>query len=483
MIASIACYRSSSIFQFSGGDTLPFIGFRGIYLDILNLVIVAILIGLTAFFVVSEFAIVKVRSSKVDQLIEEGSKRAISVKKVTTHLDEYLSACQLGITITALALGWLGETTFENLLLPIFQLFHIPASLSHILIIAFAFTIVTFLHVVVGELAPKTIAIQKAETVTLMVAKPLIWFYRIMFPFIWVLNGSARLLTKMIGLKPASEHEMAHSEEELRIILSESYESGEINQSEFKYVNKIFDFDDRIAKEIMVPRTEIISISKDDTLEEFLPTAKNEKFTRYPIIDGDKDHIIGMINVKEILTDLISSKSQSTIKPISTYIRPIIRVIDSTPIHDLLLKMQKERIHMAILMDEYGGTSGLVTVEDIIEEIVGDIRDEFDVDEVPSVQKVKDNHYILDGKVLVSQINDILDISINDEDVDTIGGWLLTENYEAKEGDFIEQENFVFTIVEMEDHHIKLVEVYKKPVIEEIAPSQIPLSTESQVQI
>ncbi len=483
MIASIACNRSSSIFQFSGGDTLPSVGFRGIYLDILNLVIVAILIGLTAFFVVSEFAIVKVRSSKVDQLIEEGSKRAISVKKVTTHLDEYLSACQLGITITALALGWLGETTFESLLLPIFQLFHIPASLSHILIIAFAFTIVTFLHVVVGELAPKTIAIQKAETVTLMVAKPLIWFYRIMFPFIWVLNGSARLLTKLIGLKPASEHEMAHSEEELRIILSESYESGEINQSEFKYVNKIFDFDDRIAKEIMVPRTEIISISKDDTLEEFLPTAKNEKFTRYPIIDGDKDHIIGMINVKEILTDLISSKSQSTIKPISTYIRPIIRVIDSTPIHDLLLKMQKERIHMAILMDEYGGTSGLVTVEDIIEEIVGDIRDEFDVDEVPSVQKVKDHHYILDGKVLVSQINDILNISINDEDVDTIGGWLLTENYEAKEGDFIEQENFVFTIVEMEDHHIKLVEVYKKPVIEEIAPSQIPLSTESQVQM
>lgn len=483
MIASIACNRSSSIFQFSGGDTLPSVGFRGIYLDILNLVIVAILIGLTAFFVVSEFAIVKVRSSKVDQLIEEGSKRAISVKKVTTHLDEYLSACQLGITITALALGWLGETTFESLLLPIFQLFHIPASLSHILIIAFAFTIVTFLHVVVGELAPKTIAIQKAETVTLMVAKPLIWFYRIMFPFIWVLNGSARLLTKLIGLKPASEHEMAHSEEELRIILSESYESGEINQSEFKYVNKIFDFDDRIAKEIMVPRTEIISISKDDTLEEFLPTAKSEKFTRYPIIDGDKDHIIGMINVKEILTDLISSKSQSTIKPISTYIRPIIRVIDSTPIHDLLLKMQKERIHMAILMDEYGGTSGLVTVEDIIEEIVGDIRDEFDVDEVPSVQKVKDHHYILDGKVLVSQINDILNISINDEDVDTIGGWLLTENYEAKEGDFIEQENFVFTIVEMEDHHIKLVEVYKKPVIEEIAPSQIPLSTESQVQM
>ncbi|MBN6887690.1 magnesium and cobalt exporter, CNNM family [Cytobacillus horneckiae] len=451
-------------------------------MDIFNLVIVAILIALTAFFVVSEFAIVKIRSSRIDQLIEEGSTRAVAVKKLTTHLDEYLSACQLGITITALALGWLGEKTFESILSPIFQFFNIPESLSHVLVIAFAFLIVTFLHVVVGELAPKTVAIHKAEAVTLIVAKPLIWFYRLMFPFIWVLNGSARLLTSLFGLKPASAHDLAHSEEELRIILSESYESGEINQSEFKYVNKIFDFDDRIAKEIMVPRTEIVSLSKEDSLESFLHIAKNEKFTRYPIIDGDKDHIIGLINIKEILTELISDKKEAPTKKLESYMRPIIRVIDSIPIHDLLLKMQKERIHMAILMDEYGGTSGLVTVEDIIEEIVGDIRDEFDVDEVPSVQKVKEKHYIFDAKVLVSQINDLLEIDINDEDVDTIGGWILTEDYEAKEGDILEHASYRFKILEMEDHHIKSVEVTHIPEIEETAPQKIPL-TESQVQI
>ncbi|NRG47629.1 HlyC/CorC family transporter [Bacillus sp. CRN 9] len=451
-------------------------------MDIFNLVIVAILIALTAFFVVSEFAIVKIRSSRIDQLIEEGSTRAVAVKKLTTHLDEYLSACQLGITITALALGWLGEKTFESILSPIFQFFNIPESLSHVLVIAFAFLIVTFLHVVVGELAPKTVAIHKAEAVTLIVAKPLIWFYRLMFPFIWVLNGSARLLTSLFGLKPASAHDLAHSEEELRIILSESYESGEINQSEFKYVNKIFDFDDRIAKEIMVPRTEIVSLSKEDSLESFLYIAKNEKFTRYPIIDGDKDHIIGLINIKEILTELISDKKEAPTKKLESYMRPIIRVIDSIPIHDLLLKMQKERIHMAILMDEYGGTSGLVTVEDIIEEIVGDIRDEFDVDEVPSVQKVKEKHYIFDAKVLVSQINDLLEIDINDEDVDTIGGWILTEDYEAKEGDILEHASYRFKILEMEDHHIKSVEVTHIPEIEETAPQKIPL-TESQVQI
>lgn len=427
-------------------------------MDILNLVLIAILIALTAFFVASEFAIVKVRSSRIDQLIEEGNKSALAAKKVVSGLDEYLSACQLGITITALGLGWLGEPTVEHMLRPVFQGMAIPESVSQILSFGIAFAFITFLHVVVGELAPKTLAIQKAEAVTLLAARPLIWFYRLMYPFIWGLNGSARMITSMLGLKRASEHEIAHSEEELRIILSESYKSGEINQSEFKYVNKIFEFDNRIAKEIMVPRTEIVSLSKDDTLETFLNIVKEEKFTRYPIIDGDKDHIIGMVNIKEVMTEIITNK-QVLSKSLETYTRPIIRVIDSIPIHDLLVKMQKERIHMAILMDEYGGTSGLVTVEDIIEEIVGEIRDEFDMDEIPMVQKIKENHYIIDSKVLVSEVNDLLGLEINDEDIDTIGGWILTENYDAKQGDTIVYESYVFKIIDMEEHHIKYVEV------------------------
>lgn len=448
-------------------------------MDIFNLVIFATLIALTAFFVVSEFAIVKIRSSRIDQLIEEGSSRAVAAKKLITNLDEYLSACQLGITVTALGLGWLGEPTFEVLLSPIIGLFDLSESMTHALIIASAFLIVTFLHVVVGELAPKTLAIQKAEAVTLMIAYPLIWFYRIMYPFIWFLNGSARFLTGLFGLKPASEHELAHSEEELRIILSESYESGEINQSEFKYVNKIFEFDNRIAKEIMVPRTEIVSMDKDEEIETFLTTAQTENFTRYPITDGDKDHIIGMINIKELMTDLIVNK-ELTVKSIDAYIRPIIRVIDSIPIHDLLLRMQKDRIHMAILMDEYGGTSGLVTVEDIIEEIVGEIRDEFDMDEVPMIQKVKENHYIIDSKVLVSEINDMFGLEIDDEDIDTIGGWILTENYEAKQGDVIQHSAYRFKILEMEEHHIKFLEVTLIPEIQETEPQTIALTETTQ---
>ncbi|MEM5017136.1 hemolysin family protein [Metabacillus indicus] len=437
-------------------------------MDIVNLIFVAILIALTAFFVASEFAIVKIRSSRLDQLIAEGKKGAVAAKKVTTHLDEYLSACQLGITVTALGLGWLGEPTVERLLRPVFDNFSINESLSHVLTFGIAFASVTFLHVVIGELAPKTVAIQKAEAVTLLFATPLIWFYRIMFPFIWVLNGSARVITGLFGLKPASEHELAHTEEELRIILSESYESGEINQSELKYMNKIFEFDDRVAKEIMVPRTEIVAASVEKSFQENLETMSMEKYTRYPVVNGDKDHVLGMINLKEIFTDIFSlSEEERKKSTIEKYIRPVIQVIESIPIHDLLIKMQKERVHMAILVDEYGGTAGLVTVEDIIEEIVGEIRDEFDQDEVPEVQKKGDGHYLLDGKVLIYEVNNLLGLEIDDADVDTIGGWMLTENIDIKQGESIILDGYEFFTKEMDGHLIRVIEIFKLEEAEE----------------
>ncbi|PLR86332.1 hypothetical protein CVD25_07505 [Bacillus canaveralius] len=423
-----------------------------------NLILVAILIALTAFFVAAEFAIVKIRTTRIDQLVIEGNKNAIAAKRVIGALDEYLSACQLGITITALGLGWLGEPTVERLLFPLFEKYAVNESLSHILSFAIAFASVTFLHVVVGELAPKTVAIQKAEAVTLYFSRPLILFYRVMYPFIWVLNGSARLLVGIFGLKPASEHEVAHSEEELRLILSESFKKGEINQSEFKYVNKIFEFDDRIAKEIMVPRTEIIGLDKDASIDEILGTIRDEKFTRYPVIDGDKDNIIGIINIKELLTASLFVKSEFEIEK---YIKPVIRVIENIPIHDLLLKMQKERTHMAVLLDEYGGTAGLITVEDILEEIVGEIRDEFDADEIPLVRKINNQHYIFDAKVLIGDVNDLLGISIPEEDIDTLGGWILTQRYDVEQGDVMQAEGYDFIVKELDGHHILYIEVKK----------------------
>lgn len=420
---------------------------------------VAILIALTGFFVATEFAIVKIRSTRIDQLVAEGNKNAMAAKTVISNLDEYLSACQLGITITALGLGWLGEETIAHILHPVFEQFNFSESVATVTSVSIAFAIITFLHVVVGELAPKTLAIQKAEAVALLFAKPVILFYKLMYPIIKTLNGSARLLTGLFGLERISENEIAHTEEELRMILSESYKSGEINQSEYKYVNNIFEFNDRIAKEIMVPRTEMVGFEKDLVIEEFISTATEENYTRYPIYEGDKDHIIGMINMKEVLTDFVKKRNMN--EPIMKYSRPVIKVMESMPIHDLLLKMQKERVHMAILVDEYGGTAGLVTVEDIIEEIVGDIRDEFDHDEVPDIKKINENKTIIDGKVLIEEVNDLFGLQIDDTDVDTISGWILTEKMEAKEGDKISLGDYELKILEMEGYHIKSLEIVK----------------------
>jgi CBS domain containing-hemolysin-like protein len=428
-------------------------------LIISNLLIIALLIAFTAFFVAYEFAIVKIRSTRIDQLVSEGNKNAIAAKMIVTNLDEYLSACQLGITVTALGLGWLGEPTVELILHPLISYFNIPESISGITSFILAFASVTFIHVVVGELAPKTFAIQKAEEVTLLFARPMILFYKIMYPFIKALNGSARFIVGIFGLKPASEHEVAHSEEELQLIISESYKSGEINQSEYKYVNNIFEFDDRNANEIMVPRTEIIAFDISQSLNECLQIVTEENYTRYPVIDREKDNIVGMVNMKEVFTEYIRGKNVET--SIQEYVRPVIQVLESIPIHDLLLKMQKDRVHMAILMDEYGGTAGLVTVEDILEEIVGEIRDEFDADEVPEINKISENKTIVEGKVLIDEINDLFGLDLDDSDMDTIGGWILSEKMDVVEGDKVRYDDYEFKVLEIDGYHIKSLEILK----------------------
>ncbi|MDM5249234.1 MULTISPECIES: hemolysin family protein [unclassified Lysinibacillus] len=426
---------------------------------ILNLSIFTILLALTGFFVATEFAIVKVRSSRLDQLIAEGNKRAISAKHVVNHLDEYLSACQLGITVTALGIGMVGEKTFEFMLHPLFDLIGIPDKYMMIFTIGGAFAIATFLHVVVGELAPKTAAIQKAETITLRFAKPIMLFYKVMYPFIWFLNGSARVLVGIFGMKPASEHELSHTEEELRLLLSESFKSGEINKTELKFVNNVFEFDERIAREIMVPRTEIVGIEINETFTNIIHFIADEKYTRYPVYDGDRDNILGFINAKELFTHGLLEQLTDDSLVLEDFINPVIRVIETIPIQELLVRMQKERIHMAILMDEYGGTSGLVTVEDILEEIVGEIRDEFDDDEIAEIRKVSDNHYILNAKMLIEDVENLLNVTLDAEEVETLGGWFLTLNNGIKATRNIELAPYIFSIFEQHGHQIHYIEV------------------------
>ncbi|PZE20608.1 hemolysin family protein [Paenibacillus xerothermodurans] len=430
---------------------------------VLNLFLVAVLILLTAFFVATEFAIIRLRGSRVDQLIMEGRSNAINVQRVQANLDGYLSACQLGITITALGLGWLGEPTVEQLLHPLFHEFGVGPEASSLISFLLAFVVMTYLHVVLGELAPKTVAIHKAEQISLAFARPIMIFYRIMYPFIWLLNGSANALVRLFGLKPATEHEEAHSEEEIQIIVSESYQSGKINQTEYGYVNRIFAFDDMLAREIMVPRTDMVCLYTNNTLEENLEIVRREQYTRFPIATDSKDNIIGMINTKHIFLNYENNPETFDLKK---FIRPVLTVPEYMPVNALLTRMQKERVHIALLVDEYGGTSGMVTMEDILEEIVGEIRDEFDADESKEIEQIGEGKYILDGKVLLSSVNDLLGTDLNNDDVDTIGGWLFKENPDIETDTVWERAGLTFQVIEKDDHRIRKVVVVKSTAAE-----------------
>ncbi|MBD8035247.1 HlyC/CorC family transporter [Solibacillus sp. A46] len=428
---------------------------------IINLIIFSVLIALTAFFVATEFAIVKVRQSRIDQLVAEGKSGSLTAKNVTTHLDEYLSACQLGITVTALGIGMVGESTFEFILHPLFESIGIGTDYIHWFTLGGAFFLATFFHVVVGELAPKTIAIQKAEAVTLAFARPIQFFYKLMFPLIWLLNGSARLLLKLFGMQPASEHELSHTEEELRLLLSESYKSGEINMNELKYVNNVFEFDDKIAREIMVPRTDIIGFDISATFEEVLTQVSEERYTRYPVYEGDRDNILGFLNIKDFLTLGMNNRINPATFKLEDFINPVIHMIETTPIQSLLQIMQKKRIHIAILLDEYGGTSGMITVEDILEELVGEIRDEFDDDEIPDIRKIAENHYLVYSKVLLDDVSKLLFLDIESPNVDTIGGWYFTNMPDLNIEDSFIYENYLFKIQEIDGHQIQFLEIKK----------------------
>ena len=428
---------------------------EGDFLQLFYIILTIFFIFFSAFFVAAEFAIVKVRESRIDQLIASGNRKAAHVKKILHELNEYLSTAQVGITLSSLALGWLGEPTFHELLLPVFERFNFSEQVQATISLIVAFSLITYLHVVLGELAPKTLAIIKAEPIALATARPLIFFHTILFPFVWLLNESANVLVRLLGFSTVSEHDNVHSEEELKHILSRSFESGEINQTEYNYVKNIFEFDNRVAKEIMIPRTEMVCLYNNLSFEENLEIIEKEKFTRYPFVQDDKDHLIGIVNSKELILDYIKGKHQA----LESYAHPALVAIESTPVHELLKRMQKGRTEIAILMDEYGGTAGLVTLEDMLEEIVGEIRDEFDREERSMIEKVSESEYLIDGKVLLEDIEEKFDIYLGDDDLDTIGGWIFSRLPDVQEGTTIEFDDLTFTVQEMDGLRISQVHV------------------------
>ncbi|MCE7784067.1 hemolysin family protein [Staphylococcus xylosus] len=337
---------------------------------IISLFIFILLLILTAFFVATEFAIVKVRTSRINSLANGDNKKAVAAQKVVSHLDEYLAACQLGITITALGIGMVGESTFEFLLHPIFSSLGLSETMIHIFTLISAFVIATYLHVVVGEMAPKTIAIQKAEQITLFIAKPIIMFYKLFYPFIYILNGSARLILKMFGMQPAKESELYHSEEELKLLIKESHEGGEISENELTHINRAFAFDEMKIVDGYLPLEKVSVVDINSNIDETKAYVSNANYTRFPVIRDNATQIVGYIHAKDLLSNDINSLSDITHK--------ILKIKLNSKYHQVLEQMKSHQIHIALVEDEHQNPLGIITMENILENIVGDIKDEYD---------------------------------------------------------------------------------------------------------
>ena len=385
----------------------------------MQLAIVFFLIFMNGFFVAAEFACVKIRPSRVDTLVAEGNGRAKYVKELIEHLDASLSVTQLGITLASLALGWVGEPFVATLILPVTRFFGLDDVLGHTISVIVGFSIITAMHIILGELTPKSMAIQDVEKIALFVALPLLLFGKIMRPFVWLLNTVANGVLHFLGFKGATESDEAHTEEEIRLLVEESHRQGLIDDTEVDFVDNVFDFTELTVREIMVPRTDMVCIYLGDPFEKNLAVIMEEQLTRYPICREDKDHIIGFLHVKDLLPYLSAGK-----RPILRKLRRKALVVpESMDVSVLLKTMQEEKSQLAVVVDEYGGTAGMVTIEDIVEEIVGDIQDEFD-EERPMAEYRGNNVYSVDAKMLLEELDDMLGINIEEDDVDSVGGWL-----------------------------------------------------------
>jgi len=418
------------------------------------------LVGLNGFFVAAEFSLVKVRKTRLAELSEAGSGRAKVALDVATQLDAYLSACQLGITLSSLGLGWIGEPAIATLIEPLFARVNGWTPIyTHTIAITIAFSIISLLHIVLGELVPKSIAIQRAESTALGTAGFLKAFYWICYPFIRSLNGLANLVLRIWGIEPANEADLSHSEEELRMLVEASQKHGYLDKMEGKLLDNVFEFSDRIASEVMIPRQDMVCIFIQDTFDEVLEVIKEYGHTRYLLCDDDRDHVLGLVHMR----DIIRLQEQTGSKDITQIKRDILAVPEGMPISHLVQRMRSQRTHMAVIVDEFGGSAGLVTLEDMLEELVGEIYDEFELEQ-PEIQKVAENEYILNGRVLLEEVSEMLDIQLEEETVSTIGGYVFARlGRKPVKGDLVYFGGYNFEVMEVIGYRITKVKVMKKP--------------------
>ena len=426
---------------------------------VLGILITIVLVLANAFFVAAEFAIVKVRASQIELRVLSGSKTAKMAQQLITHLDAYLSATQLGITLASLGLGAVGEPIVAQLIIAGMRLFGFEGNeeLAHTIALPFAFVLITFLHIVLGELAPKSLAIQLPEKTTLAIAYPLRLFYILFKPFIYVLNGIATWLLRQIGIQPAGGLEHAHSNEELRILLEQSREGGTIEDAEHELIENVFEFREKIVKEVLIPRTEIVALDAADPVDELAKIVIEEGYTRMPVYDDSIDNIIGVVYSK----DLITLREQSDLIILHDLLRPAYFIPETKLIADLLREFQRRKIHLAIVVDEFGGTAGIVTLEDILEELVGEIQDEYD-DEPLDVVAIEDGTYLVNAAISVADANDMIEglVLPEGEDYTSIGG-LVTKwfGHIPNEEESFERDDVRMTVIKTSSNRIVQVKI------------------------
>ena len=381
------------------------------------------LVVLNGFFVASEFAFVRVRSTSVEQLAEEGRAGSAALQDVMGKLDDYLAATQLGITIASLGLGWIGEPAVAALIEPVLEPV-LPASLIHLVAFAIGFGTITFLHVVFGELAPKTIAIADAERVSLFLAPPMKASYYLLYPGIVVFNGAANAFTRLLGVPPASETDETMEEREIRRVLARSGEEGHVETAEVDMIERVFDLDDTVVREVMVPGPDVVSVPTDMSVAELRETVLDAGHTRYPVVAADDaDRVVGFVDAKDVLRALDSGSGSTTAGDLA---RDLVVVPETTAIDDLLLQFRDDQRQMAAVIDEWGAFEGIATVEDVVEAIVGDLRDGFDADDREhSIRRRDDGTYDADGSVALSVVNETLGTDLEGDGFETLGGLVL----------------------------------------------------------
>ena len=432
---------------------------------IFNLFVIAFLLFSNGFFVASEFAMVKVRKTRIEQLVNEGNFNAKIALEALKDLDKFIAAVQLGVTISSIGLGWVGEGTLAHIIEPLFSFLPgISQNIAtHTMSVSIAFALITFFHVVLGELIPKSIALEYTEKTALWVAKPMQILTYIFNPFIWLLNGFGNLVLKAMNIPHSHKGALVHSTEELDMLVNASYDGGVLNETEKDMLHNVFKFSDLTAKQVMVPRTDMVCISIDTPLEELNRLAAENQYTRYPVYEEDIDHIIGLVHVK----DLYSLSIKDEICPISKILREVLLVPETITMDNLVLEFKKRKGQMAIVVDEFGGTSGLVTLEDVIEEIFGDVQDEFDEEEEQQedIVEVAPNTYLANPMMRLDEFAEFFQIKeedIDDDDIDTIGGLVVKLlGRIAALNDTVTFNNLTFIVKDVDGARVTKLEIIK----------------------